>query len=172
MTEFGDVVDEADVVVGRATRAEIRERNLLHRAVFVVVRDRRGRIFVHRRTADRDVHPSTYDLAVGGLVRAGETYEAAAARELQEELGLTTACRWIGRFRLELPDLRVIAGVFETECDGEVRLDPSELAWGGFIAPDELAGKLDEWPFAPGCKDFHASYLTGVAPPNDSPARA
>ena len=36
----------------------------------------------------RDVFPGYYDIAAGGVVLAGETYEAGARRELAEEVGI------------------------------------------------------------------------------------
>ena len=37
----------------------------------------------------KDVYPSYYDVAVGGVVGAGESYDDGAQRELAEELGIT-----------------------------------------------------------------------------------
>ena len=56
-----------------------------------------GRIFVHRRTPTKLVFPSLYDMFVGGVVGAGESYDDAALREAEEELGVS------GLPRPELP---------------------------------------------------------------------
>ncbi|GAA2932158.1 hypothetical protein GCM10020221_29900 [Streptomyces thioluteus] len=50
--------DEHDRVVGQAPRGEIYTRRLRHRCTFVQVRDAEGRIFVHRRTAQKLIFPS------------------------------------------------------------------------------------------------------------------
>ena len=86
--ELLDVVDEQDRVVGQATRREVRRRRLLHRFSSVFCRDPAGRLYVHRRTDDKDVYPGMYDMTAGGVLAAGETYLEAARRELAEELGV------------------------------------------------------------------------------------
>lgn len=76
---------------------------------------------------------------------------------------MSTPCEPFDHFRLEVPDLRLFAAVFETACDGVGRIDPAEIAWGGFIPLDELARRLDEWPFAPCCKEFYERFLASRA---------
>ena len=87
--EILDIVDEHDRVVAQAPRGEAYARGLRHRCVFIQVRDAAGRLFVHRRTATKLVFPSLYDLFVGGVVGAGESYDEAALREAEEELGVS-----------------------------------------------------------------------------------
>jgi 8-oxo-dGTP pyrophosphatase MutT (NUDIX family) len=78
-------------VVGVATRAEVRAGNLWHRTVFVAVLTAGDELVVHRRADWKDVWPSRWDLCFGGVVAAGEGWEAAALRELAEEAGLVVA---------------------------------------------------------------------------------
>lgn len=53
--EVFDVVDEADEVTGQATRREVHERNLLHRAVHVFVVNRHGELLLQKRSRFKDV---------------------------------------------------------------------------------------------------------------------
>src|SRR5690349_16371913 len=87
--EILDIVDENDVVVGQSPRGEAYARGLRHRCVFIQARDARGRLFVHRRTPTKLVFPSLYDMFVGGVVGAGESYDSAALRDAEEELGVS-----------------------------------------------------------------------------------
>jgi 8-oxo-dGTP pyrophosphatase MutT (NUDIX family) len=89
--ELVDIVDEDDVVIATVTRREMRARRLRHRAVFIAVQHSDGKLLVHQRSFDKDVRPGAWDIAFGGVVGAGETYEVAAARELAEEIGITGA---------------------------------------------------------------------------------
>jgi len=78
-----DVVDDGGRVVGRATRREMRARRLPHRSTYILVFNRRGELFIHLRTATKDVYPSHWDVCVGGVVAAGESFDDGAARELR-----------------------------------------------------------------------------------------
>ncbi len=86
--ELLDICDADDHVVGQATRRDIHAQNLLHRAVHIWVVRSDGRLLVHRRTATKDQYPSCYTSSASGHVDPGETYLAAATRELAEELAL------------------------------------------------------------------------------------
>jgi isopentenyldiphosphate isomerase len=145
VTEMVDIVDAEDRVLRRATRAEMRRDNLLHRAVYVLVRNGRGELFVHRRTESKDIHPSHWDVTIGGVVAAGETYAAAAERELHEEIGVrATALRPLGPLRYEDAKTRIHGRVFAATADGPLRLQAEEIAEGRFMAADEVARVIAE----------------------------
>ncbi|MFG3491142.1 MULTISPECIES: NUDIX domain-containing protein [unclassified Streptomyces] len=151
--EILDVVDEQDRVIGRAPRAEVYARGLIHRCVFVRVRDAEGRIFVHRRTPVKLVFPSMYDMFVGGVVGAGESYDEAALREAEEELGV----RGLPRPEHVLTFLYDSAGVagkwwsavYEVRCELPVDPQAEEVAWHAFLTEAELAERLGDWPWVP-----------------------
>lgn len=87
--ELVDIVDEHDNVVDTVSRRVMRAGRLRHRAVYIAVQNSEGRLFVHQRSFDKDVRPGAWDIAVGGVVSAGESYDIAAVRELEEEIGIT-----------------------------------------------------------------------------------
>ncbi|GIJ45109.1 putative Nudix hydrolase [Virgisporangium aliadipatigenens] len=146
-----DVVDEHDTVIGAATRDEAYARRLIHRCAVVLVRDAHGRVFVHRRTDTKSIFPGLYDMFVGGVVHAGETYAAAALREAAEELGVTGLPRPepLFTFLTSDPLHRWWMGVHEVRWDGPVRPQPDEIAWHAFLPEEELRRKLDEWEWVP-----------------------
>lgn len=86
--ELVDLVDDDDVVIDVVPRARMRAERLLHRCVFIAVIHPDGRLLVHRRSPLKDIWPGWWDLAVGGVVAAGEDYDDAAVRELAEEVGV------------------------------------------------------------------------------------
>ena len=50
-----------------------------HRCTYVLVFNIRGELFIHLRTATKDVYPSHWDVAIGGVLAAGETFAEGTA---------------------------------------------------------------------------------------------
>jgi len=57
--------------VGVVTRREMRARRLPHRSTYILVFDGRGDLFIHLRTAAKDLYPSHWDTCAGGVPLAG-----------------------------------------------------------------------------------------------------
>src|SRR5215813_15244489 len=94
--ELVDIVDDADRVIGVATRREVRAQVLKHRCVTIVVRSSRGEVLIHRRSERKDLWPGFWDFCAGGVLAAGEAWEEGARRELREELGVSAAPAAVG----------------------------------------------------------------------------
>jgi 8-oxo-dGTP pyrophosphatase MutT (NUDIX family) len=160
--ELVDVVDEGNRVVATVTRREVRERSLLHRCTYVLVRNRSGEVLVHRRTDTKDVHPGAYDLFAGGVCVAGESYDDCARRELAEELGVTgVELRFLFRHRYRGPGGQAWGAVYEVRWDGPVRHQESEVAWSGWVTPGELPRMLAELDFCPDSREIFERLRVG-----------
>ena len=153
------LVDRDDRAIGEAPRAEIRARNLLHRGVAILVHDPAGRIYVHRRTETKDLFPGAYDMVVGGMVQAGESYQETARRELEEELGIAREprFRFMHRYRDERNDAWM--AVFDVTWDGPVVHQPEEVSWGAWMEETDLIARFAEWTFAPDHLTVFERYL-------------
>ncbi len=83
--ELFDIVDEQDQPTGQtATKQEVHEKGHLHRVAAVLVFLPDGTLLVQQHK----LFNRRLDHSVGGHVRAGEDYLAAAKREMKEELNL------------------------------------------------------------------------------------
>lgn len=108
------------------------------RGVSLIVRDERARILLVRHSYG----PDRWALPGGGCKR-GEEPQAAAMRELHEEVGLTAK-------DIELLSViqEVISGsphtafVFAARAEGELRPDRREIVKAQFFAAGEMPGEL------------------------------
>ncbi|MFM9447714.1 NUDIX domain-containing protein [Streptomyces acidiscabies] len=150
--EILDIVDEQDNVIGQLPRGEVYADGLRHRCVFIQARDAEGRLFVHRRTPTKLVFPSLYDMFVGGVVGAGEAYDAAALREAEEELGVSGLPRPEFLFKFLYDDgagRSWWSAVYEVLCELPVLPQVEEVEWYGFLSEEEVEGRLREWEWVP-----------------------
>jgi len=148
--EMVDVVDDDDRVVATVTRREMRERRLLHRCTYVLLRNASGEILVHRRTDTKDVYPGGYDVFSGGVCAAGESYDDCARREVAEEVGAEGVhLSFLFRHRYRGPVGQAWGAVYEGRWDGPVRPQVSEIAWLAWVSPAELQRMLADLWFCP-----------------------
>ncbi len=144
--EILDIVDAHDRVIGQATRGEIHRRGLAHRAVHMFVFDPQGMIYVQRRSADKDRFPSVLDSSASGHVDPGESYHAAAVRELKEELGIEADLKDVLQVRAsEITDNEHVV-LFVAFTDDVPAPDRSEIQWGAFMSAQELSAMMDMNP--------------------------
>ncbi|MCD6290624.1 MAG: NUDIX domain-containing protein [Anaerolineae bacterium] len=85
-----DVCDETGQPTGIiAPRWLCHLLGLRHRAVHVLLQAPNGLFVLQVRSHDKADWPGLIDVSVGGHLRAGQDYESAARREMEEELGIT-----------------------------------------------------------------------------------
>ena len=84
------ICDSANNVIGEAARGRVFPEKLWYRVSYSFVVTTGNELLVQVRSECKDYCPGFFDLAsAGGLVDAGEDDHFGAARELQEELGLS-----------------------------------------------------------------------------------
>ncbi|KUO14907.1 NUDIX hydrolase [Streptomyces dysideae] len=150
--EILDIVDENDQVIGQSPRGRAYAEGLCHRCVFIQARDAEGHVFVHRRTPTKLVFPSLYDMFVGGVVGAGESYDDAALREASEELGVTGLPRPEFLFKFLYDDgagQTWWSAVYEVRCELPVNPQVEEVAWHDFLPEGEVERRLAQWAWVP-----------------------
>jgi len=151
--ELLDVVDDSDSVIGQASRGEVHQRNLKHRAVHILVFSNSGKIFLQKRSSLKDRHPGVWDSSASGHLDAGEKYDVAAIRELKEELGFSPKTPLKPLFKLEASDAtgQEFVWVYRCDSDGPFNLNKEEIEKGDWFSPAELDKWLEKRPqdFAP-----------------------
>jgi isopentenyl-diphosphate delta-isomerase len=153
--ELFDVVDAEDVVLRSAERSVVHREQLMHRAVHVFVFNAAGQLYLQRRSLNKDSAPDKWVSSCSGHVDNGEDYDAAAPRELAEEIGLTehgglerifkvSPCKQTGQ---------EFVWVYRCRSEGPFILDPDEVSDGQWIDLDKLAAWIEERP-----RDFAWSF--------------
>ena len=156
--ELVDVLDDSGNVVGVVTRREMRLRRLPHRCVYVLVFDSLGQLFIHHRTATKDLYPSQWDVCVGGVLATGESFDEAARREAGEELGVELDPQPLFPFRYSDGVTIAHAMVYRAIHDGPFNLQPEEIVRGEFVALNEVGDRVKRDPFCPDGLQVWAEY--------------
>jgi len=130
--EFVDVVDELDSVIGVARLRTCLEKGLLHRAIAVLVLRESGAVLLQQRSKRDAWHPGRWTLSCTGHVKKGESYQAAAKRELREELGLQANIKMFSKIRIPTLRSRGLTErewvtLFTSTSRAAVAVDPLEL---------------------------------------------
>jgi isopentenyl-diphosphate delta-isomerase type 1 len=146
--EIFDVVDDNDEVIGQRSRREVHRLGLKHRAIHVLVFNRRGEIFLQKRSMTKDTFPGAWDSSASGHVDTGEDYDSCAVRELREEIGLAVQRPPTRLFKF---DARAETGwefvwVYRQEAEGPFILHPEEIETGGWFAPQKVTRWMAEKP--------------------------
>jgi 8-oxo-dGTP pyrophosphatase MutT (NUDIX family) len=148
--ELVEEVDERGRVLRVVTRAVMRARRLRHRAVFIVVMSHDGRLLVHRRSDLKDLWPSRWDVAAGGVVGPGEPWEQAARSELAEELGIdASTVEHLGGGPYADDDVQLIGEVYLVVSDGPFRFADGEVVEARTVDRVELDAMVGSLRFCP-----------------------
>jgi 16S rRNA (adenine1518-N6/adenine1519-N6)-dimethyltransferase len=154
------VVDKNDRILRYAKRSDVHGNNLRHRAVHILVFNQADEVYLQQRSRTKDRHPLKWDSSAAGHVSGTERYDAAAKREVEEELGINIPLKKI----LKLPASERTDHEFIWVYRGQAREDPepnrSEIEAGAFFAPSVVDGWITTRPenFAPGFLECWQAY--------------
>jgi len=145
-SEWLDIVDENDCVIGCDTRERVHKDGHLHRSSHMVLFNTQGHVFVQRRSMSKDTNAGLWDTSAAGHVDSGETYIDCAVRELHEELGIRVGSSELEKVGVLNPEARngmEFTHVFSVVCDQPLTLEAGEIDEGRWLSPNDLQLWID-----------------------------
>ena len=149
MSELVDEVDLNDSVLRVVTREQMRAERLMHRAVFIAVVNSAGRLLIHRRSELKDLWPGWWDIAVGGVVGAGESYDAAAIREVREEIGVVAQPVPLGEGAYVDDAVALLGRCYVIRHDGPFEFADGEVVEARFVTAVDFEEMRKHLQFLP-----------------------
>jgi isopentenyl-diphosphate Delta-isomerase len=155
-TEWFDIVDTEDRIIGRETRAEVHRKRLLHRAIHIFIFNQQGDLFLQQRSMIKDSAPGKWVSSCSGHVDSGEDYETAARREIMEELGISWPDNSQRLFKVTASPAtgHEFVWLYRCQYEGPFQLDPAEIQGGDWFAPRYITQWILERP-----RDFAWSFV-------------
>ena len=159
------VVNEKDQFVRKATRQEVREKALLHRAARVIITNNEHKFLVQKRSASKDIHPSMWDIGIAETVKDGDSYESTAMRGLLEELGIigisNIQMMHSVLFKLKYFSLRhnILCKVYKLSYNGQIQLQEEEIDEVKLLTKEEIINLIEKADFNPVGKVVFSKYL-------------
>jgi mevalonate kinase len=137
------VVDDNDNILGYRTRYDCHhDKSLIHRAVGVGVFNDRGQILLQKRSMTKDLDAGLYGLSSAGHLTLGDTYESAARRELEEELGIDSPLEYVGKYLYEDNEETEMDVIYRTIHNGPFKFNKKEIDSVAFVDPKMLSRKM------------------------------
>jgi isopentenyl-diphosphate delta-isomerase type 1 len=153
-TEWFDIVDEDNNVIGRVTREECHNGSkVLHPVVHIHIFNSSKKLLLQKRKRTKKIQPGKWDTSVGGHIQSGESLEHAIKREALEELGITLDIKKL---------IDIDRYVFESDIEKELVFS-SVYHYDGPIIFQE--SEIDEVQFFT-CKELKTLISQGKTTPN------
>ena len=145
LEELLAVVDEFDRVIGTCVRRVVHAKGLMHRAVHILVFDDSGRLFLQKRSINKDLHPGLWDTSAAGHVNAHEDYASGAVRELREELGIDHESCLLPLFKIPptVENGMEFVQVYRVTHNGPFELAADEIDEGAWFTPALIDARVE-----------------------------
>ena len=152
LNEMLPVVDRAGVVYAQSARTNCHnpEKPLLHPVVHLEIVDRFSRFYLQRRSANKEKYPLMWDIAVGGHVTYGESFEEALYRESWEELKLSQFNpQFLANYTTDEPGDDEMVNLYVAVGTYALTPDNYEVCDGRYWTIEEIESLLGKEVFTP-----------------------
>ena len=138
--EMLDIVNDQDEVIGKTSYADVYDKLHNHRIVHVLIFNDKGEMALQLRSKQKKFCPQHWVTAVGGHVQSGESYEQAALREMEEEVGVQLPVEFLRKDRYEWQSESLIKflATFKAVFNGPFEVNPEEVDRVEFFSMDKI----------------------------------
>lgn len=136
------VVDDKDNILSHLPRAETHKKGLLHRTIGVVILNDKGELLLQKRSKNKDTFPGLYTISASGHVDQGESYDQAAKREINEEVGIKGELKFIKKVINDHPEHRQIQAFYLIRNNGPFKIQYEEVDEAKFFTIAEVKNML------------------------------
>ena len=146
------LVDSFDQATGTLDKASCHDgRGVLHRAISVFLFNANGQLLIQQRHRSKRLWPSFWSNSCCSHPRAGEVTGDAAARRVEEELGIATTLRFVYKFEYQASfgaagSEHELCSVYLSASKAEPVINTTEIDAWRWIDPAELDRQLQAEP--------------------------
>ena len=155
--ELWDLYDDKRRFTGKTMqRGEPFPADAYHLTVHVCIFNSKGEMLIQRRTDTKSVWPSLWDISAAGSAVSGEDGQAAASRELLEELGISRSFQGV-RPHISVSWINGYDDFFVLTEDvplSSLTLQKEEVAEVRWATKDEVTALLESGKFTPYYRHF------------------
>ena len=152
--EYLDLVNENDEIIGKELRSIIYKEGYHNfRVVNLFLVNKRGELWIPRRTADKRIFPLSLDVSMGGHVESGEIYEDALGRELKEELNIdldNASYNLLGKLSPLKDGVSAFMEVYEIQMNESPDYTPDDFIEYFWLKPEDVLDKINRGEKAKG----------------------
>jgi isopentenyldiphosphate isomerase len=149
--EYLPLVDAAGKTVGKALRSQCHGNpGLIHPVVHLHVHNSAHKLFLQKRSAQKDLFPGFWDTAVGGHVGLGEDVGDALLREAAEELGIDAgAAKFLYSYLMRNRYESEYVYTYMLSWNKKFAINREEISEGRFFTVNQITEKLGRDFFTP-----------------------
>lgn len=150
-----DQVNRSDVAVGHVKRRDIFARHAGFRVAHILIRNSEGHLLLQRLGLRRERNPGAWGSSVASYLFASETYEAAARRRVEQELGITVAAlALVGKTEMVDDGCLKFISVFRMKSNGPFTINQSHIQEIEFVPVPQISRMV-----ADGSRQFTPTFL-------------